>query len=265
MRDALRGIGARVWPVTVAALAVTGCRNEGAASGDGGADVAGREARGDGPSGGAGGSAGGGGRGGSGGGAGGSGGGAGAGGGGADAAAGSRATTDAAGRDAPPACPPQPPRGPAPTYTPLPCAIGETTLSCSYPGMATGCTETFRCLCVSAQPGVQCTWTSQGQTCADAGAGRAPDASFVMCGAELCGPTQACVHECTCGGAAPRCETAPDGGVCPAGTAPCSTETVRRGCVLTCMNPPPRCRDVPVSCAGVVASRERVVSCNCPP
>ena len=86
----------------------------------------------------------------------------------------------------------------------------------------------------------------------------------VKCGSARCGAGQACVHECSCGGAAPQCTPLPDGGACPAGMAPCSTPQ-GQGCAVTCTNPPPQCRDIPVSCAGVVMSRELDVRCSCPP
>lgn len=97
------------------------------------------------------------------------------------------------------------------------------------------------------------------------GDGPASDAPAVACGTETCGPAQACVRVCSCGGVSPACMPPPDGGACPAGTINCVAPGGAAGCSPTCMNPPPRCEDLPVSCAGVVASRERNISCACPP
>jgi hypothetical protein len=68
------------------------------------------------------------------------------------------------------------------------------------------------------------------------------------CGA--CGAQQICVVPC-CGGTAPPCIPADDGGSCTSGTSygPCySSQGASMGCYQQCVPAPPHCEDVPAGC-----------------
>lgn len=74
-----------------------------------------------------------------------------------------------------------------------------------------------------------------------------------VCGSQVCGPGQYCVHPC-CGGGAPLCLPPPeDGGTCPAGTSYTDSciSTGLPGCEPEpCTPPPPYCSDeIPVGCS----------------
>src|SRR5262245_24679111 len=70
------------------------------------------------------------------------------------------------------ACPAQIPRSPQYPYTPDSCSIPGVT--CVYPGMNAGCTESFQCACPSCQgSGSCCYWASQGETCTPGAGGSA--------------------------------------------------------------------------------------------
>lgn len=83
------------------------------------------------------------------------------------------------------------------------------------------------------------------------------------CGSQTCGATQLCVHPC-CGGTAPPCEPALDGGACPAGFHPdpsCPQQS--GGCRADpCTPPPPYCTDK-VTEPGCTLTQGHDVMCLC--
>jgi hypothetical protein len=87
----------------------------------------------------------------------------------------------------------------------------------------------------------------------------------VRCGSRTCAPSELCIQECFCGGAA-VCMPAPDGGQC-VGSPACQRPGGGAGCQQPCDNPPPRCVTSLASCAGApsMPPADRVILCACPP
>jgi hypothetical protein len=91
-----------------------------------------------------------------------------------------------------------------------------------------------------------------------------PSGMPVRCGAASCSASEVCVNPC-CGGAAPPCQPAPDGGACPAGAYGCVvTPGGRPGCATPCTPPPPFCQPASSALpAGCTPGKDRQVSCVC--
>ena len=93
------------------------------------------------------------------------------------------------------------------------------------------------------------------------------DGGPTTCGDQVCGASQACIHQVgSCGGAAPTCFAPDDAGQCPVGwdagwcdVLPPDDGGPRTGCwAPPCKLPPPNCADIPASCGGQL-------SCGCMP
>ena len=90
------------------------------------------------------------------------------------------------------------------------------------------------------------------------------DGGSTVCGSSVCTATQLCIRPYCGGGIPPRCQAVGDGGTCPPNYTYSSLCTSMAGMTgpgcqpPPCVNPPPFCLDVPVTCSAQL-------TCTCLP